>query len=461
MATGAYAPSTPDETRSQEDEPPTCRTSAKEADMLGTRNRLAHAARPAWKLAAIAVVIGCSVASPAASTPDAVMEWNQIALAATVTAGQGPLPQIRSMAIVQIAVHDAVNAVTRDYETYLDIRRRWWGASEEAAAIAAAHHALVALFPAQAQALNDARAASLAARHLRTTDPGIRLGEAVADAILLRRSTDGAAQAQFPYTAPGAGSAGVWTPIGTAQALLPGWGNVTPWVLRRAAEFRPDAPPSLSGRRYTRDYNEIKEIGSLTSVTRTAEQTNIARFWLAPPSVIWNGVARRVIEARDLELSSKARTFALLYLVAADASIVCWDAKYAYNYWRPQNAIRGGDADGNDQTLGDPGWTPLFPTPPHPDYLSGHTTNSSAMATVLRELFGDRPGMPIVATSTTNVGFERQWESFTEGVDEVIDARIYSGIHFRTADEVGAWVGRDVAHHVMRRELRAENTHGR
>ena len=426
--------------------------------MFGTWNR-SRIGRATLKLLAVVALLGCSVASPAANGPDAVMEWNQIALAATVTAAQGPLPQIRTMAIVQVAVHDAVNAVSGDYETYLDIRRRSRRGSEEAAAIAAAHHALVGLFPTQAQALNDARTASLAAHGVHANDPGIRLGERVAAALLLRRSTDGAAQAQFPYTAPGAGNPGVWTPIGSAQALLPGWASVTPWVLDDATHFRPDAPPALGGRRYARDYNEIREIGSITSATRTAEQTAIARFWLAPPSVIWNGIARRVIEARGLDLSSKARTFALLYLVAADASIVCWDAKYTYNFWRPENAIQRGDADGNDQTIGDPGWKPLFPTPPHPDYLSGHSTNSSAMATVLRELFGDQPGMPIVATSPTNAGFERQWESFTEGVDEVIDARIYSGIHFRTADEVGAWVGRDVARHVMRRELGPARQH--
>ncbi len=426
--------------------------------MLGTLNRTAHTGGPTLRLLAVLVVLGCSAGAPAASAQDAVMEWNQIALAATVTAAQGPLPQIRSMAIVQVAVHDAVNALSRDYDTYLDIRRRASG-SEHGAAIAAAHHALLGLFPAQAEALNAARAASLAAHGVSASDPGVGLGESVAAAVLLRRATDGAAQAQFPYTAPGAGTAGSWTPVGTAQALLPGWGRVTPWVMRRGSQFRPDPPPSLQGRRYARDFNEIKDIGSLTSATRTDEQTNIARFWLASPTVIWNGVARRIIEARGGTLSSKARTLALIYLAAADASIACWDAKYVYNFWRPMNAIQRGDADGNDQTIGDAGWTPLFPTPPHPEYLSGHTTNSSAMATVLRALFGDDVGMPIVATSPTNPGFERQWPSLTEGVDEVIDARVYSGIHFRTSDELGAWVGRAVAHHVLRRELRPRSGH--
>ena len=404
--------------------------------------------------ATAAVLVTVLATCPPAQASDAVSEWNQIALAATVTANQGPLPQIRSMAIVQVSVHDAVNAITGEYDTYLNIRHRRGNASADAAAIAAAHHALVNLFPPQAAALNTARAASLAAHGVSESDPGIRFGEAIAAAVLRRRSNDGSAQAQFPYTAPGAGTPGVWVATSSAPALLPGWGSVTPWVIRKASHFRPDGPPALRSRRWARDYNEVKDLGSLTSATRTAEETEIARFWLASPSVIWNGIARQVVEARQLDLSSTARVFALLYLAAADASIVCWDAKYTFNFWRPLTAIQQGDADGNDRTTGDATWAPLFPTPPHPDYLSGHATNSSAMATILRRIFGDHQDETIVATSPTNPAFERRWESFSEGVEEVIDARIFSGIHYRSADEDGARAGREVAQHVMSRQLR-------
>jgi hypothetical protein len=400
-----------------------------------------------------AVLLLACVTGPSAHAEDSVVEWNRIALAATVTAGQGPIPQIRTMAIVQVSVHDAVNAITRRYETYLGIDRRWWGATADAAAIAAAHHALVTLFPAQASALDAARASSLLARGVSDSDRGLAVGRGVAAEILKRRSTDGSAQAQFAYTAPGAGTPGVWVAIGTTPALLPGWGAVTPWTLRNVEDFRPDGPPPLRSRRWARDYNEVKEVGSSASLTRTADETEIARFWLASPSVIWNGVARRILEARPLDLSSTARLFALMYLAAADASIVCWDAKYVFNFWRPQHAIQQGELDGNDRTFGDPTWTPLFPTPPHPDYLSGHTTNSSAMANVLKQIFGDKPGVPVIASSPTNPTFEREWESFGEGIEEVIDARIFSGIHYRTADEDGARTGRDVARYVMSREL--------
>jgi hypothetical protein len=353
-----------------------------------------------------------------------------------------------------VSVHDAVNLISREYRTYLDARHRFRGASPDAAAIAAAHAALVGLFPAQAASLNAARAASLAARHLSEYDPGVAIGQAAAAAVLSHRSNDGSAQAQFAYTAPDAGAPGVWVAIGTTPALLPGWGDVAPWVLRSGSPFRLAGPPALRSRRWARDYNEVKEIGSAASTTRTAEQTEIARFWLASPSAIWNGVARQIVQARRLDGSSAARVFALMYLAAADASIVCWDAKYTFNFWRPQAAIRQGDTDGNDATVADPAWSPLFPTPPHPDYLSGHTTNSNAMATVLKRLFGDAAASGVVATSSSNPGFERRWDSLSEGIEEVIDARIYSGIHYRTADEVGARVGRSVARIVMDRALR-------
>jgi len=389
-----------------------------------------------------------------ASHNDVILEWNQIALDATVTAGQGPLPQIRSMSIVQVSVHDAVNAITCDYRTYLIIRCGPWG-NPDAAAIGAAHRALAGLFPAQASALADARRASLTAHGFASDDPGVTFGEAVAAVVLGLRAIDGAAQAQFPYTAPGAGTPGVWVPVGPAPALLPGWRNVAPWVIRSLAPFETDGPPALRSGRYARDYNEVKEMGSATSTTRTAEQTEIARFWLGTPAAIWNGVARQIVQARGLDPSSSARAFALMYLAGADASIVCWDLKYRFNLWRPITAIQNGDADDNPLTEADPAWAPLFPTPPFPEYVSGHSMNSSAMATALRLLFGDDPGAPITATSPANPGFERHWARLSEGVDEVVDARVFSGIHYRTSDEDGAALGRKVARLVVARALRA------
>ncbi|HYE14563.1 MAG TPA: vanadium-dependent haloperoxidase [Pyrinomonadaceae bacterium] len=407
-----------------------------------------------------AVVVRDPNAALPAQLSDAVTEWNQEAVRLTLlpASSLSPVQQTRVMAIVQVSVHDAVNGLTGEYATYLSPGPVPADASPEAAAIAAAHHALRDLFanqPTQVAQLDTLFADSLAARGLLATDPGVEYGRSAAEAILATRANDHSAlaESQYPYAAPGAGSPGVWTPVSsapTAQALLPGWGNVTPFVLRSGSQFRPDAPPALDSEQYARDYNEIQVIGASSSPVRTTEQTQIAQFWLASPTAIWNPVLRQVIATRDLDLSEKARAFALFYLAASDASVACWDAKYAYNFWRPQAAIRNGHLDGNDLTAGDASWSPLHPTPRHPEYPSGHAANSGAMAAILALLFGDDPGVPLVVTLS---GVTRQWSTFDEAVEEVIDARVYSGIHFRTADEVGARMGRQVARFVSTHAL--------
>src|SRR4030095_450805 len=174
---------------------------------------------------------------------------------------------------------------------------------------------------------------------------------------------------------------------------------VRPWVLESGAQFRPDEGPDLTSERYARDMNEVKELGALNSATRTAAQTDIAKFWLASAGVIWNGVLRQVALGLALDESEAARDFALMNVAGADAAIACWDAKYAFNFWRPVTAIQRADEDGNPATEADPGWTPLAATPHHPEYPSGHATLSSAMATVLRLLFDDDPGVAFTATS--------------------------------------------------------------
>jgi hypothetical protein len=227
---------------------------------------------------------------------------------------------------------------------------------------------------------------------------------------------------------------------------------VTPFVLRSGSQFRPDAPPALDSELYAKNYNEIKSIGAKFGSTRSTEQSDIALFWRASPTAIWNPILRQAAETRNYDLSEQAQLFALFYVAAADASIACWDAKYEFNFWRPQSAIRNGNADGNDSTVGDATWEPFIATPPHPEYPSGHATNSSAMAKILTLKFGDDPGVTLTVTQT---GITRTWTRFSDAVQEVIDARVYSGIHFRNSDEVGARIGRQVAqfvsHHALRR----------
>ena len=409
--------------------------------------------------ALMSLLFVAATAAPAGAGVDPVLEWNDVARQLVVVPALTPVEQTRMMAIVHVAMHDAVSAITREYERYAPGTSAPAGATPEGAAISAAFTALKQLFPAaEAQSLLTGRySASLQNNGIAPSDPGIAFGAAVAAGILALRQNDGAALAKYVFIPPGAGSIGVWAPVSTApaaQSLLPGWGAVTTWVLRSGAQFRPDAPPDVGSRRFARDQDEVRTVGAQSTLARTDEQTQIALFWRASPTAIWNPVLRQAVEARALSLSDTARATALFYLAASDASVACWEAKYYYNFWRPQAAIVAGDVDGNPGTVGDPAWLPLVPTPPHPDYPSGHAANSGAMAAILKLLFGDSPGFVIVATSSQNPGFVRKWDTFSEGVDEVIDARVFSGIHFRTADRVGVRLGRQVARFVLTHALR-------
>jgi len=388
-----------------------------------------------------------------AMTSNVVIQWNDLAVRLTLQAvpALAAIQQTRVMAIFQVAIHDAVNGITGDFETYLSPTAPPPNASPEAAAIGAAHEALRNLFPGNDALLDSRLVTSLQEHGYSLDDPSVSYGRTVAASILAARANDHAAEAQFNYDAPNQGAPGVWVRLANAPASLPGWGKVTPFVLRSASQFRPDAPPDLTSETYAKDYNEIKQIGVATGSTRSAEQTDIALFWRASPTAIWNSVLTQVVQSRNMDLSSEARLFALFYVASSDASVACWDAKYTYNFWRPQSAITNGNLDGNDQTTADAAWKPFIPTPPHPEYPSGHSTNSSAMAKILTLEFGDTPGISI---SVTQTGITRTWTSFSQGVDEVIDARVYSGIHFRNSDDVGARVGRQVAQFVSKHALR-------
>ena len=413
--------------------------------------------------ARVALVSGafgvCVLAAPAsARADDPVLEWNDVARRLAVVPALAPVQQIRAMTVVHVAVHDAVAALTGEYEQYRPTGSAPTGASAEAAAIGAAYRGLRGIFG-DSDFLNAAYATSLARQGIADGDPGLAFGASVAEGILALRQHDRAALAAYTYVPSNAGTPGVWTPTSSApaaQSLLPGWGSVATWVMRSGSQFRPEPPPPLDSERYARDYNEVMQVGAMVSSTRRDEQTQMALFWRASPTALWNPILRQALASRPLSLAASARAAALFYLAAADSSIACWDAKYFYNYWRPLAAIVNGEADGNEATAGDPAWRPLLPTPPHPDYLSGHATNSAAMANVLGLIFGDAPGFVIEATSPQNAGFVRHWERFSDGVREVIDARVYSGIHFRTADEAGARVGRQVSQFVMTHALRRQ-----
>ena len=396
---------------------------------------------------------------PAVVRADVVLDWNVIALRTTAAAPFNPPLETRNLAIVHAAMFDAVNSITREFRPYAVTRRAPAGASPEAAAIAAAHAALLRLYPEQQSMVDAAYNESIARIHAGPGKAsGIDVGNAVAGRILAMRASDGAAAAVGAGYTPGE-RPGDWmpTPPGFLPALDPGWGSVQPFFLRHGAQFRPGPPPALKSMRYSRDFDEIRAIGSIGSVTRTQDQSDLARFWIATAAQNWNPVARQVGVAQGRTLSQNARALALLNLAGADAFIAAWDAKFAYNQWRPVTAIRAADADRNPATDADPSWTPLLVTPPFPDYIAGHTTYAGAAQRVLEHVFGKHPGAVMTLTSVTAPGVVETYTTFKEIADGVVDARVWGGIHWRTSSVRGRTVGEEIGRYVVGRFLEARD----
>jgi membrane-associated phospholipid phosphatase len=380
-----------------------------------------------------------------------VLEWNQLALHAVGQARLSPVFVSRDLAITQAAVYDAVVAIDRSFEPYFAHVHASRGASLEAAAAQAAHDALSALFPTQAATFDAALAADLAGIPPGQAMQGAAVGREVAQQILDWRSTDGST-ATVPYT-PGT-DPGDWQPTTPANlpALAPQWPSVTPFALTSGSQFRPAAPPALDSAEYAAAFNEVKDLGSATSTTRTDEQTQIAKFWndglgTAFAMGYWNRIAEQVATDQGLSLVQDARVFALLNIAEADAQIACWDAKYTYNLWRPVTAIRAADTDGNPDTEADATWTPLLTTPNFPSYTSAHSTLSAAAAGVLTALFGDDYHFTVGAESVP--GVTRSFDSFEAAAAEAGRSRIYGGIHYQFDNVNGQALGAEVADYVV------------
>lgn len=394
---------------------------------------------------------------------DAVLGWNDALLDAVRADGTPPPRAARAMAIVHLAVADAVAAVDRSFEPYavdLTLRRP---ASAEAAVAGAAHRALVGLYPEQAATFRVRLHASLAdvpagPQRLR----GLLLGRHVAARTLLDRRADGA-DAPSDYT-PGTGP-GRWQPTSPAfaEALLPQWPAVTPFAIEAADQFRPQDPPALGDDAYATDLEEVRLLGAVDSAARTSDQTEVAHFWAdgpgtATPPGHWNAIAAEVAEARGTTLSENARLFATLNVALADAGIASWDAKYAFDLWRPITAIRRADEDGDPRTEPDPGWEPLLPTPPFPTCTSGHSTFSGAAEVVLSAYFG-----PETAFSTGSEGLPgvtRNFGSFAEAAEEAGRSRVYGGIHFQFDNLDGLASGRAVGRYALARLFRPRDGSG-
>src|SRR5262245_1750676 len=385
---------------------------------------------------------------------DLVLQWNEAARDAIRTAGTSAPAASRILAITHAAVYDAVNALDRTHEVYRVDTLAHPRASREAAVAAAAHRALVTFYPGQATTLDARLVASL------TTIPdgkaegdGVALGRSVADQILALRQNDGSGATPPPYL--GGTDPGQWrpTPPANAPGLLPHWGGVAPFALAGGDQFRAAAPPALTSQAYAAAFNEIKELGAANSATRTADQTQIARFWADPSPGHWNQITAGVSEARHLTLSQNARLFALLNLAGADAYIATWDTKYTYTYWRPVTAVRLADADGNPDTAADPTWTPLIVTPAHPSYSSGHSAYGAAAAEVLAGFFGT-DAVGFTSTTPDLPGVTRSFLSFSAAAAENALSRLLAGIHWRFDNEVGLAMGDAVGRYVVDNYLR-------
>ncbi len=347
------------------------------------------------------------------------------------------------MAMVQGAVYDAVNAIDGGFEPYLvaPAARPWF--SKAAAAATAAHGVLVHLLPAQQATLDGHLADSLAAiADGRAENGGIRVGEAAAAAMVAARTGDG----RFgPPGFPVGSEPGEWRPVLPLFINDPGaWvKDVEPFLVPDVARFGTDGPLPLTSAHYAADVNEVQDVGSLTSTTRTADQSDAAVYWSEQAPNLWNRLFRDISASAGLGIVDNARLFAMLGLTAADAAIAVWYDKGVHGFWRPITAIREADTDGNPATVADPDWLPLLATPPFPEYPSGHSGVSGSIVRTLQQFFGtDR--MTFGALSNAS-GTVRTFDRFSEAIDEVIDARVWSGIHFRHADEQGQGIGIRIA----------------
>jgi hypothetical protein len=397
---------------------------------------------------AIAIFIAVGRGSAHADT---VTDWNQAAIEVMKAAKGSANPWSRALAMMHVAMSDAINSVENRYTRYIATVPLLPGASADAAAAAAAQQILLQLFPNQRAMINEAYAASLKAiPEGLARSQGVALGEQVAAAVQQDRSSDGT---QVPDTYRPVTSPGVWVP--TTRPAFAEYAQAKPWALTSADQFRPGPPPVLSGAVYARDYNETKNLGGAKSTTRTTAQTDAVKFWTqANLGPSWQAAARQLSAVNRLSLADSARLFALLNMGVANTFIADWDAKFIYNSWRPITAIRNGDRDGNDATERNAGWTPLNDTPMHPEYPSQAAIGCGVVIGVLESVFGPKPALPFTATDLFDPNLKRQFNSIAEMDEEHRNVRIWGGIHFRNSLDVGYEMGQKIAAYLAANSLK-------
>ncbi len=396
------------------------------------------------------------------SRPDAVLQWNSIALE-LIRVERTPPPQAaRYLAMLHTAIADAVNTIYQTHRPYRVNLRATEPIDPDAAVAATAHRVLVDLYPRQTRWIDRTRDLSLATVRTGTArSRGLTLGKYVAERMLAWRRNDGSNLKRDYRATPGVGN---WRPTLPRHdaPLYPHWGDVTPFGIRETSKFRPSPPPPLASAEYTDVFNQVKSLGGLNSTKRTADQSIIAWFWeggagtCTPPGQ-WNLIAQEAALERGNSLPENARLFALLNIALADAGIACWDCKFRFSYWRPITAIRLADQTSNLDTKADARWLPLLHTPPFPSYTSGHSTFSGAGATILARFFGtDQVALRL--TSDSIPGTVRSYKGFWEAAQEAGKSRIYGGIHYECDNRAGLDIGKAVAEEVFRTRLLPEDS---
>lgn len=381
---------------------------------------------------------------------DLILDWNLTAHQ-VITADNGyqnPLPATRALAMMHLAMHDAVNAATPRFAPYA-LRERDSGADPAVAAVSAAHEVLLALYPSQKALLQAALSKSLLEAGVGAeVAQGRSLGTRAAAAILSRRANDGS-NANERYV-PGT-KAGEYRYVpGTDFIVMAHWRKVQPFALRSPEQFRVAPPPALQSADYTRAFEEVRQLGAKTGATRSQDQSHYAAFWYELSDIGWNRIGRVVARQRSLDLADSARLFALLNVALADAYIAGWDSKVHYNFWRPVSAIRLADSDGNAATRPDTTWESFLGTPPIQDHPSTHSALGAAAATVLASALGrDEIAFSFASASADPANPIRRFTSFSEAARENADSRVVAGLHFRSATDAGLKLGDQVGRHAF------------
>jgi hypothetical protein len=391
---------------------------------------------------------------------DVIVQWNRVLRETVSTPGMHPatIMPVRSYAMMHAAMFDAANSIDGGYTAYLIDVPGSKHASIEAATAQAAHDVLAGLYPSRLAAFDAELQASLAGIEPERAQQGIRVGQIVAAKMLATRANDGWNVAPPVYTLPT--TAGNWqpTPPGNSAATFTHYPNVTPFAIQSATQFAPQAPPAMNSARYALDLNEVKEIGSATSATRTADQTQAARLWAnvnTPTNFlfVWNNVARTVAEAQNVSTVDRARLFALINISLHDALQTTFASKFNYGLWRPVTAIRRADEDGNDATTADPAWSSLIAAPPYPSYAGNMAAIGTSQASVLALFFG-RDDISYQHTWEGAGGATRSYTGFSAMANEQERARVWGGIHFTFDNVAGQSVGRSVGAYVYQNIMR-------